>query len=339
MVEAERTRPVVGDLPGRKRTAVIVVGGLFWLWLFARWAYHNTLLDRLATAAGEPNLIRSDLGVRGREPWIPAGPFQAVADAIADVAVALGPLSFLLEWLVWLFELAAFATAAEPSLAAGAFITIYLTVLGMFFGLFLAVPLSVARVYGGPVLSSVSLAYTELIRGTPLLAQLFLLYFGLPLAGFFDGIGFVGRNGIPQAAAMVAIVGFTINSAAYQAEYIRAALQSIDPGQMTAARAIGLSKFQAIRHIVLPQGLRLAIPGWTNEFVYLIKYSSLAAFITVPELFRRARNIGSDTFQFTDIYVIVALVYLALVLTTAIAMGKLERTVAIPGLGTASKRK
>lgn len=158
-------------------------------------------------------------------------------------------------------------------------------------------------------------------------------------AGFFDSIGFVGRGGIPQAAAMVAIVGFTINSAAYQAEYIRAALQSIDPGQVTAARSIGLSKLQAIRRIVLPQGLRLAIPGWTNEFVYLIKYSSLAAFITVPELFRRARNIGSDTFQFTDIYIVVAAVYLALVLTTAIAMGKLEGAVAIPGLGTASRRE
>lgn len=328
----------IGDLPGRKRTAVIAVGAVFWTWLLARWAYHNTLLDRLATAAGAPNLIRSDIGVRGREPWFPAGPFEAVADAIASVAAALGPAGFVLEWLAWPFELAAFATAAEPSLAAGAFITVYLTVLGMAFGLVIAVPVSVARVYGGPIVSNVSLAYTELIRGTPLLAQLFFLYFGLPLAGFFDGIGFVGRGGIPQSAAMVAVVGFTINSSAYQAEYIRAALESVEPGQLTAARAVGLSRLQAIRHVVLPQGLRLAIPGWTNEFIYLIKYSSLAAFITVPELFRRARNIGSDTFQFTDIYIIAALLYLALVLTTALAMKKLEAAVSIPGLGTSADR-
>ena len=330
---------VVGELPGRKRLAVIAVGVLFWTWLLARWAYHNTLLDRILTAVGLPDVIRSEVGVRSREPWFPAAPFEAVAEAIAGGASALGPLGFVLEWLAWPFDLVGFATTTGPALASGAFITVYLTVLGMLFGLVIAVPLSVARVYGGTILSTIALAYTELIRGTPLLAQLFFLYFGLPIAGFFDAIGFVGSGGIPRAASMVAVVGFTINSSAYQAEYIRAALESVESGQLTAARSIGLSKFDAIRHVVLPQGLRLAIPGWTNEFVYLIKYSSLAAFITVPELFRRARNIGSDTFQFTDIYVVAALVYLALVLTTAMAMGRLESAVAIPGLGTSADRK
>ena len=143
---------------------------------------------------------------------------------------------------------------------------------------------------------------------------------------------------MPRAAAVVAIVAFTINSSAYQAEYIRAALQSVDAGQLTAARSVGLSRLQGIRHVVLPQGLRYAIPGWTNEFVYLLKYSSLAAFITVPELFRRARNIGSDTFQFTDIYLIVGLLYLALVITTAMLMNRLERRVTIPGVGMAVGR-
>ncbi len=334
MTAAEHTRgSAVGDLPGRRRLAVVGVGVVFWTWLLARWAYHNSLLDRVFTAVGLPDLIRSERGVRAREPWIPGEPFQAVADAVADVAAALGPASFLLDWLVWLFELAAFGTTTGPALAEGAFLTVLLTVSSMLLGLVIAVPLSVARVYGGPVLSRISLAYTELIRGTPLLAQLFVLYFGLPLANFFDSFGFVGEAAVPPAAVFVAIVGFTINSSAYQAEYIRGALESVDPGQLTAARAVGLSKLQGIRHVVLPQGLRFAIPGWTNEFVYLIKYSSLAAFITVPELFRRARNIGSDTFQFTDIYVVVAVLYLALVLTTALAMERLERAVAIPGLG------
>ncbi|MFP8958492.1 amino acid ABC transporter permease [Natrialbaceae archaeon A-CW3] len=329
----------VGTLPGRRRLVVGAVGVLFWSWLLARWAYHNSLLDWVFTAVGLPDLIRSDLDVRQREPWIPAEPFEAAAESVTGVAGALGPAGIPLEWVAWLFELAAFAAESAPALAEGAFITVYLTVLSMFFGLFIAVPVAVARIYGGPVLSRVSLAYTELIRGTPLLAQLFLLYFGLPLAGFFDSFGFVGYGGIPRAAIFVAIVGFTINSSAYQAEYIRAALQSVDPGQLTAARSVGLSRVQGIRHVVLPQGLRFAIPGWTNEFVYLLKYSSLAAFITVPELFRQARNIGSSTFQFTDIYVIAALFYLALVLTTALAMARLERAVAIPGLGTPSRRE
>jgi polar amino acid transport system permease protein len=340
MSAPEETRgSAIGDLPGRRRLVVLAVGAVFWTWLSLRWAYHNTLLDRIFTAIGLPDLIRSERGVRSREPWFPAEPFAAVADIIAGVANALGPLGFLIDWLAWLFNLAAFGTTAEPALAAGAFITVYLTIVSMFLGLLIAVPLSVARVYGGRIVGAISLAYTELIRGTPLLAQLFFLYFALPLANYFNAVGFDGHNGIPASAVMVAIVGFTINSSAYQSEYIRSALQSVDRGQLTAARAVGLSKLQGIRYVVLPQGLRFAIPGWSNEFVYLIKYSSLAAFITVPELFRRGRDIGSDTFQYTNIYIIVAMLYLALVLTTAIALERFEDSVSIPGLGTSAERE
>ena len=340
MSAVEETRgTAIGELPGRRRIVVVAIGAAFWAWLLTRWAYHNSLLDRVMTGLGWPDVVRSELGVRGREPWFPAEPFEAAADGVAAVAASLGPASAVLDWLAWLLDLAAFATTTEPALAAGAFVTVYLTLASMLLGLLIAVPLSVGRVYGGPLLGGVSLAYTELIRGTPLLAQLFFLYFGLPLAGMIDSVGFVGRGGIPRAAIFVAIIGFTINSSAYQSEYIRAALQSVDPGQLTAARAIGLSRLQGILYVVLPQGLRFAIPGWTNEFVYLIKYSSLAAFITVPELFRQARNIGSDTFQFTDIYLVAALCYLALVLTTALAMGMLERAVAIPGLGQPAERR
>ncbi|QLD90736.1 amino acid ABC transporter permease [Natronomonas salina] len=339
MTTAEETRgSAVGDLPGRRRLVVGAVGVVFWTWLLLRWAYHNTLVDRLFTAVGFPDLVQSERGVRFREPWIPAGPFESVAATLGGVADALGPVGLPVEWLAWLFDLAGFATTTGPQLAAGAFITVYLTLLSMLFGLVIAVPLSVARVYGGPLVRGVSLAYTELIRGTPLLAQLFFLYFGLPLGSIFNDFGFVGEGAVPQAAIFVAVVGFTINSSAYQAEYIRAALQSVDPGQLTAARSVGLTKLQGIRHVVLPQGLRFAIPGWTNEFIYLIKYSSLAAFITVPELFRRARDVGSDTFRYTDIYVVVAVFYLALVLTTALAMGKLESSLAIPGVGSSSGR-
>ncbi|MXR50162.1 ABC transporter permease subunit [Halovenus sp. WSH3] len=329
MADTVETRgTAVGRVSGSGRLVVALVGGLFWLWLLARWAYHNTLLDRICTALGLPDLIRSEYGVRRREPWLPAEPFQSAADSIGSV-----PPGFVFDRIAGVFELAAFATTAGPELAAGAFITVYMTVLGMLFGLVIAVPLSVARVYGGRIASTAALVYTELIRGTPLLAQLFFWYFALPLAGYFDAAGFVGRNGIPRAAVMVAVVAFTINSSAYQSEYIRTALESVDEGQLAAARAVGLSKGQAIRHVILPQGLRYAIPGWTNEFIYLVKYSSLAAFITVPELFRQARNIASDTFRYQEIYIIVGVFYLLLVLTIALAMGLLERTVALPGVG------
>ncbi|MEF8883241.1 MAG: amino acid ABC transporter permease [Halapricum sp.] len=335
----EETEPAaVGELPGRRRIVIVAVGAVFWTWLVLRWAYHNSVLDGVFTALGLPGLIRSETTVTNREPWLPTGPFEAAADVAADVSAALGPASDLTEWLVWLFDLLAFAIESGPALAEGAYISVYLTIASMFLGLLIAVPLSVARVYGGPVLSRVSLAYTELIRGTPLLAQLFLLYYGLPLAGMIDSIGFVGGGPVPRAAIFVAIIGFTINSSAYQSEYIRGALQSVDEGQLVAARSVGLSELQGIRHVVLPQGLRYAIPGWTNEFVYLIKYSSLAAFIAVPELFRQAQIIASDTFRTTDIYVVVAVLYLALVLTTALAMERVADAVALPGVGQVDQR-
>lgn len=340
MADTVETRgTAVGRVSGSGRLVVALLGGLFWLWLLARWAYHNTLLDWLFSTLGVPDLIQSELGIRGREPWIPAAPFQSVADSVGSAASSLGPARFALDWVAGFFELAAFATTTGPELAAGAFITVYMTILGMLFGLVIAVPLSVARVYGDRLARTVALAYTELIRGTPLLAQLFFWYFALPLAGYFNAIGFVGRDGIPRAAVMVAIVAFTINSSAYQGEYIRSALESVEEGQLTAARSIGLSKQQAIRHVVLPQGLRYAIPGWTNEFVYLVKYSSLAAFITVPELFRRARNIASDTFLYQDIYVVVGVFYILLVLTIALAMGQLEERVALPGVGKSADQE
>ncbi|QSG15501.1 amino acid ABC transporter permease [Halapricum desulfuricans] len=329
-MSVDETEPAaVGELPGRRRVAVLAVGVVFWAWLLARWASHNAVLDRLFNALGAPGLIRSEVPVRNREPWLSPEPFASAADGVAS----LGLPEVATGWLVWLLDIVAFAIESAPALAEGAYVTVYLTVASMLLGLAIAIPLSVARVYGGAVLSRLSLAYTELIRGTPLLAQLFLLYYGLPLAGAIDSVDLVGSGSIPGAAVFVAIVGFTINSSAYQSEYIRSALQSVDEDQLVAARSVGLSKWAGIRHVVLPQGLRYAIPGWTNEFVYLIKYSSLAAFITVLDLFGRADVIASDTFRTTEIYVIVAVFYLALVLTTALAMERVATAVSIPGVG------
>lgn len=308
----------VGHLPGRKRLLWLLLGGLFWGWLLARWTYDI--------------VINPGVNVSDRNPVLPAGPFETISDGLSSIGEALGPVSWPVDVLAWLFEVAAFATETMPALAAGAWTTVQLTVASIVLGFFIAVPLAVARVYGGRPLRWTALLYTELIRGTPLLAQLFVLWFGLRLGQVVTDVPGVGGP-LPDEAVVVAIIGFTINSSAYQSEYIRSAINSVDPGQLTAARAVGLSKIEGIRHVVLPQALRYSIPGWTNEFIYLIKYSSLAAFIAVPELFRRARSIGSDTFQFTDIYVIAAVFYLALVLTTAAVMGRLEVRVAIPGLG------
>jgi len=291
---------------------------VFWGWLVLRWVNDFLLPDAVAYPADRP--------------FLPAGPVQSAADGVAGAATGLGPASLPLDLLAGLLGFAAGAIPSLPSLARGAWLTVLLTVAGIAFGFLIAVPLSVARVYGDRS-ATVSLAYTELLRGTPLLAQLFFLYFGTDLTVGIRNLPTVGQGLVPGAAVWVAVIGFTLNSAAYQAEYIRSALESVDAGQLTAARAIGLSKLDGIRHVVLPQGLRYAIPGWSNELVYLIKYSSLAAFITVRELFFQAERIANDTFQYTELYLLAALFYLALVLSASVLMNVVEERTAVPGLG------
>ncbi|WP_394345774.1 amino acid ABC transporter permease [Halegenticoccus tardaugens] len=281
------------------RTVALVGGALFWGWLSLRWL--NDWFGGLFVPRGQP--------------FVPPSAIEGLGAAVPA--------------LRGFFDAAAFAATYLPQLSSGVWLTIVLTVTSISLGFILAVPLSVARVYGRWS-SYVSLVYTELLRGTPLLAQLFVIYYGLDFSQFVPP----SLAGVfPNAAVWAAIVGFTLNSAAYQAEYIRSALLSVDPGQLTAGRAVGLTKLGAIRYVVLPQGLRFAIPGWSNELVYLIKYSSLAAFITVPELFQRTESIASDTFRYTAMFTLAALLYLALVVSASRLMVAVEDRVAIPGLG------
>nr|WP_255152602.1 amino acid ABC transporter permease [Halorarius halobius] len=289
-----------------------VAAVLFWGYFVVRWLYEWYVADLL--------------GMSPSAPFAPVGAFEALAGQYAGTPVG-GFCSFL-----------AVAASSMPAAASGAWLTVVLTVVSILLGLVIAVPLSVARVYGGRVVSGVALAYTELLRGTPLLAQLFVLYFGLSLSATIRGLPFVGGGFIPGQAVIVALIGFTINSAAYQAEYIRSALLSVQEGQLTAGRAIGLSQLDTIRYVVLPQGLRYAIPGWSNELVYLIKYSSLAAFITVPELYYRTQAIASNNFRYFELLVLAALVYLGMVLTASALMSAFERVVSIPGLGQTNRR-
>ncbi|WP_255193847.1 amino acid ABC transporter permease [Natronobeatus ordinarius] len=311
------------EIPAR-RLFVGLAAVAFWVWLLAQWT-NDWVLSRLGVGpgAGEQPLERE--------------PIDGLAVDIVASADVYGPLAGVVEWIGSFVGMIAVAVDIAPALAAGAWYTIVLTVVSILLGLLIAVPLAVVRVYGGP-LRWPALGYIELIRGTPLLVQLFVLYFGLPLAVWLHGVETVGQGPIPDQAFIIAIIGFTINSSAYQAEYIRGALESVDRGQLTAARSVGLSQFEGIRYVVLPQTLRYAIPAWTNELVYLIKYSSLAAFITVPELYFRASRIASRTFEYTAIYASLAIVYIAIVLTATAIMSRIETRVAIPGLGQAEGR-
>ena len=310
MSEGVVVRPAV-EVPSPRRAVSLLAAAIFWGWLVARWA--------------NDWLLPPGVGVPPGEPFVSPDVIATAGEALQGTALAplSGPVNFV-----------ALAVSSLPALAEGAWLTVVLTVTSISLGFVLAVPVSLLRVYGGRTTRWLSLSYTELIRGTPLLAQLFVLFFGLGLTRYIRAVPGVGQGFVPDQAVWVAIVGFVVNSSAYQAEYLRSALVSVDPGQLTAARSVGLSRVGGLRYVVLPQALRYAIPGWTNEFVYLIKYSSLAAFITVPELFFRASAIASQTFRYTALYTLAALFYLALVITASGLMGVVEERTAIPGIGS-----
>jgi polar amino acid transport system permease protein len=144
--------------------------------------------------------------------------------------------------------------------------------------------------------------------------------------------------GINFDALTAAILAMGINSAAYQAEYFRGAMKSVPSGQMDAALSLGMSRRMSILSVIFPQSLRLVIPAWTNEMVYLVQYSSIAYLVTVVELTRVGSFVGSVTFQYVAVYLIIAAIYLATTLAIVRASRVLESKYAIPGLSGSRSR-
>ncbi len=211
------------------------------------------------------------------------------------------------------------AIESFPLLMKGLGITLFLTLISMVLGTILGVFLALGKIYGNKYIRWVTTSFIAILRGTPLLAQLFILYFGLP------------PYGIKLSAITVALIGFTINSGAYQAEYLRGSIQSISSGQIKSAYSIGMTKWQGIFNIVLPQAFRRVIPAWTNEFIYLLKYTSLAYMIGAPEIMGNAKFIASRNYEFFKVYLIVALIYFIIVMILTEFFGWVERKVKIPG--------
>ena len=208
-----------------------------------------------------------------------------------------------------------------PPVLEGALVTLKLIALSIPLGLILGVLIAVGRVYGNKLISSFCTVYTLFFRGTPLLVQLFILYFGFPSIGIFFS---------PFAAA---VIGFILCSGAYHSEYIRGAIQSIKIGQMMAAEALGMTRAKAILYIILPQALRRAIPGCSNEIIYLIKYSSLAFMVTCVELTGAGKIIASRYFEYTLVFLVVGAIYLLMVSIVTKVLNTLEKKLEIPGMG------
>jgi len=201
-----------------------------------------------------------------------------------------------------------------PFLLIGAVKTLQISGIAVLIGIFLGTLVGLGRVAGPRGLAALLAVYVEVIRGTPLLTQLLLVVLGLPqvLQVQFD----------PFTAAVITI---GINSGAYVSEIIRAGIQSIDKGQMEAARSLGMSRGQAMVYVILPQAFKQVIPPLVNEVVSLIKESSLVSAISLAELTRTAQLIGSRTFNLFPPLLAAALIYLTMTLSLSRLAGALER--------------
>lgn len=201
-----------------------------------------------------------------------------------------------------------------PLLLSGALITIEITALAVGIGFFIGLCVGVARLSSIRLLKYMAIVYADTIRGTPLLIQIFLIYFALPML--------IGRQIDPFAAAVVAC---SINSGAYVSEIFRAGIQAIDKGQMEAARSLGLSWWQAMRFVVLPQAFSKVLPPLGNEFIAMLKDTSLVSVIGFEELTRRGQLIIAKTYGSFEIWSTVALIYLVMTVSISQLVAFLEK--------------
>jgi len=199
-----------------------------------------------------------------------------------------------------------------PMLLDGAVLTIKFSVIGEFFGIIFGLILALTRISKIKSLKLLSIAYIELFRGTPLLMQIIFIYYALPYLG------------INLTAFFAGSLALSLNSSAYVAEIFRAGIESIERGQIEASRSLGMNFFQTMRYIVLPQAFRRVIPPLTNEFIALIKDSSLLSVIAISELLRAAKEMMTWKIN-PSAFTAAALIYLLMTLPLSQLVNYLER--------------
>lgn len=207
-------------------------------------------------------------------------------------------------------------TTFLPTLLKGALVTIGISVLSMMLAVTLGLVFAVMRLYGNRWLQKIATAYIEVYRGTPLLIQLYILYYGLP------------NIGITLGAFTAAIIGLGMNYAAYETEIYRAGIQSIPKGQTEAALSLGMSRRLALKRIILPQAFRITIPPMTNDFVALFKDSSLVSVIAIVELTKSYSMLAAASMNFFTLGIITALLYFGMSYPLSLYARRLEKKLA-----------
>jgi polar amino acid transport system permease protein len=203
--------------------------------------------------------------------------------------------------------------AWAPDLWAGVQLTVFLTCGSMALALVLGLLLALARISPSRILRLPAIVFVELIRGSPLLLQLFYIYYVLPLIG------------IRLTPIQAGLAGLSINYGAYLSEVFRAGIAAVDRGQWEAARALGLRRGWIMRLVVLPQAIRIVVPPVGNYFVSLFKDTALVSTISISELMFRGQLIAADTFKYMRIYTVVFAIYLVISVPASLAVRSLER--------------
>ena len=209
---------------------------------------------------------------------------------------------------------------ALPYILQGAGITLVIVVGAMFVGLIMGVPFALMQVYGHPVLRRIVGIYVWFFRGVPILILMFLFYFGI-----FELLNL----NLTALTTTALVLGMT--SAAYQSQIFRGSIKSLPQGQLKAALALGMSRPQAIRSIVLPQAMRISIPAWSNEYSIILKDSALAYVVGAMDMFTRTHFVASRTYEHLTLFVFVGFLYLVITVIGVRLLAMLERKLRIPG--------
>ncbi len=203
-----------------------------------------------------------------------------------------------------------------PILLEGCVVTLQISFFALLLGMIFGIAGALCRISANRALNSLAFMYVWVIRGTPVMVQLFILYFGLP------------QLGIKLPSMVAGVLGLAINTGAYVTEIIRAGIQAVDKGQMEAALSVGMSFRQAMVRIIGPQATKICIPPLVNQFIMTLKNSSIASLVTITELFRTGEQIIYTTFRSFEVYMAVAVLYLLMNSVFMIIADRLERKMA-----------
>ena len=203
-----------------------------------------------------------------------------------------------------------------PILLEGCVVTLQISFFALLLGMIFGIAGALCRISANRALNSLAFMYVWVIRGTPVMVQLFILYFGLP------------QLGIKLPSMVAGVLGLAINTGAYVTEIIRAGIQAVDKGQMEAALSVGMSFRQAMVRIIGPQATKICIPPLVNQFIMTLKNSSIASLVTITELFRTGEQIIYTTFRSFEVYMAVAVLYLMMNSVFMIIADRLERKMA-----------